>query len=324
MLKKNRLSNPARGMKTWRPLSPRRHAAVVRTVLRWYRQQGRTLPWRNITNPYRILVSEIMLQQTQVSRVLVKYPEFLRRFPSIRKLAAAWQKDVVIAWRGMGYNNRAVRLHRLAQEVVNKHNGVLPDTYETLAQLPGVGRYTANALLVSAFRRDVPIVDVNVRRVLSRIFWRMKSTLETRSEEEIWELAGRLLPSRNAYAWNQALMDLGAMVCTARTPRCDVCPAAALCASRKTARQARPSPTKREPAKDGIPNRIYRGRIIEALRRQNGQRRIGLDLLGRAIHPQYSPKHRPWLDSLMVGLEKDGLIRRSRIERWGKQRIALA
>jgi A/G-specific adenine glycosylase len=305
-----------------RGFSQRQRVALTRAILRWYRLRGRSLPWRNITNPYRILVSEIMLQQTQVSRVLVKYPEFLRRFASIRKLAAARQRDVVVAWSGMGYNNRAVRLHRLAQIVVNKHNGRVPGTYEDLVGLPGIGRYTANALLASAFQQNVPIVDVNVRRVLSRIFWR-RST-ETRSESEIWGLAGKLLPTRNVYGWNQALMDLGATVCTARSPRCDKCPVGPLCASRDTIKRSTMPSAKREPSKDGIPNRIYRGRIIDVLRKRNGQGWMRMHSLGRVMHPQFSSTHRRWLDSLIVGLERDGLVRRSRTGRWGDQRITLA
>ena len=132
---------------------------LARAILRWYSHNGRSLPWRDISDPYRILVSEIMLQQTYVSRVLTKYPEFLRRFPTIRKLAAGSQKDVVVAWQGMGYNNRAVRLYRLAKTIVQDYGGRFPQSYADLLALPGIGRYTANALLSSAFGSDVPIVD---------------------------------------------------------------------------------------------------------------------------------------------------------------------
>lgn len=304
---------------------------LVRTILRWYSRQGRTLPWRlptgqagNITNPYRILVSEVMLQQTQVSRVLVKYPEFLHRFPSIRKLATAKQREVVIAWRGMGYNNRAVRLHRLAKTVVLKYGGTLPPSFEELIALPGIGRYTAHALLASAFRKDVPIVDVNVRRLFSRVFWRMKTTADMRPVNEIWELAGELVPKQRAYDWNQALMDLGATICTARSPQCSACPVAALCSSRNAMKRVMPSPGKQEPMRDGIPHRIYRGRIIETLRQHHGRKRLRPDAVGRTIHPEYSTKHRRWLESLLTGLVKDGLIRRSTGRIWNEQRIRLA
>ena len=144
-------------------------------VLRWYRQNGRTLPWRGEQDPYRVLVSEVMLQQTQVSRVLEKYPLFLKQFPTLRALARAERSSVIRAWRGMGYNNRAVRLHLLAQTVVNSHGGVLPRTEEELTLLPGIGRYTARALLSSVFHIPVPVVDVNVHRFFSRLFWPMRT-----------------------------------------------------------------------------------------------------------------------------------------------------
>ena len=304
---------------------------LVRAILRWYSRQGRTLPWRlpagqagSITNPYHILVSEIMLQQTQVSRVLTKYPEFLHRFPSVKKLATAKQREVVIAWRGMGYNNRAVRLHQLAKTVVLKYGGTIPSSFEELITLPGIGRYTAHALLASAFRKDVPIVDVNVQRLFSRIFWRMKTTIDMRPVSEIWELAGELVPKQRAYDWNQALMDLGATICTARSPQCGTCPLAALCLSKSAMKRIMPSPRKQEPMRDGIPHRIYRGRIIETLRQHHGRKRLHPDAVGRTIHPEYSSKHRRWLESLLTGLVKDGLIRRSTGRIWNEQRIRLA
>jgi A/G-specific adenine glycosylase len=312
--------------------------ALTRRILRWYSKDGRVLPWRlpaarltdgqgragNITNPYRILVSEVMLQQTQVRRVLMKYPEFLRRFPTIRSLAAAKQRDVVVTWQGMGYNNRAVRLHRLANTLVQRYSGKFPQTYEELLALPGIGRYTANAILSSAFQKDVPIVDVNVQRLLSRVFWRMKTTNDMKPEKEIWTLAESLIPKGKSYNWNQALMDLGATVCTARDPLCESCPVAVMCASRRTMQRTNGSLRKREAMTDGIPNRIFRGRIIEALRHLRGRRQPTQDAIGRTIRPTYSVKHKKWIESLLAGLEKDGLIRRSGTRRWNERRVSLA
>lgn len=297
---------------------------LARAILRWYSHHGRPLPWRNISDPYRILVSEIMLQQTYVSRVLTKYPEFLRRFPSIRKLAAASQKDVVVAWQGMGYNNRAVRLYRLAKTIVQDYGGRFPQSYADLLALPGVGRYTANALLSSAFGSDVPIVDVNIRRVFSRIFWPMKTTASLRPQNEIWQLAGRLVPRGNAYMWNQALMDLGATICIARSPHCDRCPVARFCVSRKPMKTIAPGSEKRKSAAAAVPNRIYRGRIIEALRHTHRNRNVRTVAIGRAIHPNYDRHSRRWLESLLRGLERDGLIKRSGTGKWGERRISLA
>jgi A/G-specific adenine glycosylase len=248
---------------------------IVRTILRWYTRQGRSLPWRlsagqagNITNSYRILISEIMLQQTQVSRVLVKYPEFLKSFPTLRSLANAEQKDVVLAWRGMGYNNRAVRLHKLANVVVEQHRGRIPKTVDELLALPGVGRYTANAMLSSAFGAQRPVVDVNIRRVLSRLFWRMKSTIAMQPERVIWLLAEELLPNGNAYNWNQALMDFGATVCTARNPSCMTCPVSGLCCSVSSMKREVKAKPRNELSMDGLPNRFYRGRIYRTVARK--------------------------------------------------------
>lgn len=305
------------------PCSVRSRTALVRAILRWYSRNGRTLPWRNITDPYRILVSEVMLQQTQVSRVLMKYPEFLRRFPSVRKLAAAKQREVVIAWRGMGYNNRAVRLHRLAKTLMLKYGGTLPSSFEDLIALPGIGKYTAHALLVSVFRKNIPLVDVNVQRLFSRVFWRMMTTADMRPVNEIWELAGQLVPKQRAYDWNQALMDLGATICTARMPTCGVCPLGMLCSSNGAMKGTTPSLRKQEPMRDGIPNRLYRGRIIETLRQHPEGKKLPSDVVGRTIHPEYTTKHRRWLDSLLTALVKDGLIKRSGGRTWNEQRISL-
>lgn len=267
-----------------------------------------------------------MLQQTQVNRVLVKYPEFLRSFPTVRRLAKARQRDVVIAWRGMGYNNRAVRLHRLAQTVVTEYGGKFPSNFTSLISLHGIGRYTANAVLCSAFGRTVPVVDVNVRRFLSRLFWHMPSTSAMRPEVEIWTLAAMLLPKSGAYRWNQALMDFGATVCTARNPRCPDCPVRRACASHRAMTH---DPFKRlrlEPSLAGTPNRIYRGRIIEELRRIHRRqiRTVRAQVLGPRIHNAFTQRHSRWLRTLLQGLKKDGLIRIHGNGSLHTQRISLA
>ncbi len=298
---------------------------VVRAILLWYRRRGRKLPWRTISSErgaYHILISEIMLQQTQVSRVLLKYPKFLKVFPSLRTLARASQKDIVLAWRGMGYNNRAVRLHKFAKAVVEHHQGKIPATFDALIRLPGIGKYTANALLSSAFGKQLPIVDVNVRRVLSRIFWKMKSTAATRSEKEIWDRAGKMIPKGKAYDWNQALMDLGAMICTARNPMCSECPVARFCSSAFAMKRSVNVRSKREPSLGGVPNRIYRGRVVNHLR--NARTSVRLDVLGKEIHPAFSFKHESWLRQLLAGLTKDGLIRISGNGSPKTRRVSLA
>jgi A/G-specific adenine glycosylase len=280
-----------------------------RRILTWYRLHGRTLPWRGIRDPYRILLSEIMLQQTQVSRVLVKYPLFLKRFPTISALARARRSDVVRTWQGMGYNNRAVRLHTLAREVVASRGGRIPATEAALIALPGIGTYTARAVLCSAFGEPVSFVDVNIRRLFSRIFWKMPDTGRMMPEGTIREIAERILHRKRAYDWNQALMDIGATICTARTPLCGECPLAGLCASAGTMSLPAPAPKKPERSMHGIPHRIYRGRIIEHLRNSGVRRGVPLHAIGPQILPRFGTKHAAWLEQLLKDLERDGPVR---------------
>lgn len=214
------------------PRLPANANRFKRRLLAWYRSVARDLPWRATRDPYRIVVSEFMLQQTQVSRVLEYYPRFLARFPTLATLAAAPPRAVREAWDGLGYYRRADNLRRLARTVVDDHAGIIPDDPATLESLPGVGRYTAGAVATFAYERRAPAVDTNVARVLTRVF-RLRGPDGARRERRLWSLAERLLPHRPATAWqfNQALMDLGATICVARTPRCDGCPVAAACRS---------------------------------------------------------------------------------------------
>jgi A/G-specific adenine glycosylase len=199
-----------------------------RRLLRWFRQHGRDLPWRRTRDPYRITVSEFMLQQTQVSRVEEYYGRFLEQYPSIEALAAAPAAMVRESWEGLGYYRRAANLHRLAQEVVRDYGGVIPDDPEVLRRLPGIGRYTAGAVATFAYERAAPAVDTNVARVIRRAFHPRRAT-----ERLLWETAGALVPKRGKTAWafNQAIMELGALVCTARVARCGECPVRAACAT---------------------------------------------------------------------------------------------
>jgi A/G-specific adenine glycosylase len=205
--------------------------------LTWYRKQSRDLPWRTTQDPYRILVSEFMLQQTQVSRVVQFYPRFLARYPTLQSLSRAAPTAVRESWEGLGYYRRAENLHRLAQIVVQQHAGSIPADRETLAQLPGVGPYTAGAIASFAFQRREAAVDTNVSRVLSRFFLkdgkREKGSGKNQAgnSKTIWALARALLPSNGRTVWefNQALMDLGATICIARKPRCSICPVQRTC-----------------------------------------------------------------------------------------------
>src|SRR3972149_2283384 len=187
----------------------RRRTKLKRVFLRWYAERGRSLPWRATQDPYRILVSEVMLQQTQVSRVFHKYGEFLERFPTLGSLARARTSSVIRAWSGLGYNARALRLQKIAQLVVRKFDGKIPSDPDVLLTLPGVGRYTANAVACFGFDRNVPVVDTNIHRVVSRVFSRSRSAGEMISERSAWRLAKNLLPHGSSRDWTHALMDLG-------------------------------------------------------------------------------------------------------------------
>jgi len=208
-----------------------------RALLRWFRANGRDLPWRATRDPYRVLVSEFMLQQTQVGRVVDYYDRFLARFTTLADLARARPRAVRDAWEGLGYYRRAENLHRLARTVVRDHDGRIPDEPEALRTLPGVGRYTAGAVATFAFERRAAAVDTNVARVLGRVFRNGRRL----SDHRLWDLAERILPRSRRTAWefNQALMDLGATICTARRPRCATCPVRGACrtVARTAARQ---------------------------------------------------------------------------------------
>ncbi len=197
--------------------------------MRWYRANGRDLPWRRTRDPYAILVSEFMLQQTQVATVLPYYNEWLRRFPDFSGLVRARESSVLHGWQGLGYYTRARNLHALARIVSRKHGGELPGKIDDLRALPGIGRYTANAVATFAFDQSVPLVEANTARVVARLFDVRDPIDATRGREIIWRHAAGLLPARGAASHNSALMDLGALVCTPRTPKCGICPVREFC-----------------------------------------------------------------------------------------------
>ena len=204
-------------------------------VVHWQRAQGRHhLPWQNTRDPYRVWLSEIMLQQTQVTTVLDYYPRFLARFPNIAALASAGLDDVLALWSGLGYYSRARNLHRCAQLVATDHGGNFPDSAQVLQTLPGIGRSTAAAIAAFCHGQRVAILDANVKRVLTRHLGFAADLSAARSERELWDLATQRLPTtqRDMPAYTQGLMDLGATVCTPRAPQCKTCPVAADCQAR--------------------------------------------------------------------------------------------
>jgi A/G-specific adenine glycosylase len=208
---------------------PRTRHLFRRKLLSWYRANGRSLPWRTTDDPYHILVSEVMLQQTQVDRVLPKYHEWLGKYPSFEALAAADIEDVSQTWRPLGYNIRPRRLHAIARESVERFGGRLPSDHETLLSFKGIGAYTSGAIRSFAFRQRAAILDTNVARVLFRVFVAEGDPKAHAMKKHLWTLSEALVPYKHVFDFNQGLMDLGATVCAPRTPRCDDCPMRAFC-----------------------------------------------------------------------------------------------
>lgn len=211
------------------PASSTDAAVFRRRLINWFRRHGRDLPWRRTRDPYRVLVSEFMLQQTQVARVQQYYDRFLNAYPNINALASASSAMVRESWEGLGYYRRAANLHRLAQTVVREHGGIIPSELTALRRLPGVGRYTAGAVASFAYERSAPAVDTNVARVLRRAFH--PRTRPDVAERRVWTTAELIVPKQGKRAWafNQAIMELGALMCTAREARCHVCPVRRVC-----------------------------------------------------------------------------------------------
>ncbi|MDD4356255.1 MAG: A/G-specific adenine glycosylase [Smithellaceae bacterium] len=200
-----------------------------RKLLAWYKHHQRSLPWRKTNDPYRIWISEIMLQQTQVNTVIPYYQRFIKSFPDVRTLAAATLQDVLKAWENMGYYSRARNIHAASRIIVNQWGGRIPDKFEEIKTIPGIGEYTAGAILSIAYRQCVPAVDGNVRRIMSRLFAIHKPVDDPREQKNLRDLAALLVPAKHPGEFNQGLMDLGATVCRAKNPDCSRCPLTGLC-----------------------------------------------------------------------------------------------
>jgi A/G-specific adenine glycosylase len=285
------------------------HGRIRDGLLGWFKENARELPWRRTRDPYAILVSEVMLQQTQVDRVLPYYSRFLERFPTVEDLAAAPTSDVIRIWSGLGYNRRAVNLQRAARAVVDEFGGSFPEDPAELKKLPGIGAYTAGAIAAFAHEQDVAFLDTNMRRVISRVIFGSESARES----DAIEAANALLPTGQGWTWNQALIEFGALQCTARRPGCIICPLRAECAAyptmqvalqRKSSRSTR---AKTEPFESTT--RFYRGRIVEALRALPEDEPEGIPLpeLGLRVREGFKTENLPWLRELVDGLQRDGL-----------------
>ena len=284
-------------------------SAFQNGLLAWWAANRRDLPWRHTRDPYRILISEVMLQQTQVDRVIPYYHRWLERFPAVQALAEAPTADVIQLWAGLGYNRRAVNLQRTAQAVVER-GGTFPADAETLRSLPGIGPYTAGAIACFAFEQDVAFIDTNMRRVLHRVFLGPELPAPLANDREITRLAAEALPEGRGWDWNQSLIEFGALHCTARKPLCVVCPMQQVCAAYPAiqsliVQQPRGAKSKKEgPFKES--NRYFRGRVVDALR---DRREIGITVaeLGPMVRPAFAEADVPWLLDIVQGLERDGL-----------------
>ena len=261
------------------PKSEIRNQKLLRRPLTaWFRKAARDLPWRRTRDPYAILVSEIMLQQTQVATVIPFYKRWLARFPDFASLADAEESDVLSVWQGLGYYSRARNLHRAAKTVVEKHDGQMPRDPTLIRALPGIGRYTAGAVASFAFDLPEPLVDANVARVLARLLDLQQPVDSTAGQRALWETAIALVPEKGARTFNSALMELGALLCTPRTPQCLVCPILSHCAAfaNGTAEQIpRKKPRRKQVALfEPCAWTVSRGRIL--LEQQTGKRWRGL------------------------------------------------
>lgn len=289
-------------------------------LLQWFANHARDLPWRRTRDPYAIMVAEVMLQQTQVDRVIPKYQAFLATFPTIEALAVAPTADVIRLWAGLGYNRRAVNLQRAAQVIVAQHGGKVPDSVAALRTLPGIGPYTAGAIACFAFERDVAFLDTNIRRVVRRLCVG-PDHLAAVADSALLAHAEALIPPGQGWAWNQAIMELGALICTAASPACWRCPlrqycrayAAAVAADTALAETMATPALKRvaepRPAEPFVGSRRwYRGRIIAALRALPAGTALPLSELGRQVRSDFAADHEQWLLQLVRDLARDGLL----------------
>ncbi len=303
--------------------------AFVDEIWSWYARHKRELPWRDLQieddtqRAYMILVSEVMLQQTQVPRVKIIFRQFLEKFPDINALSAASNKDVIVAWKGMGYNSRALRLRDAAIIVRDRFNGVFPQELDELLSIKGIGAYTAAAIRNFAFGIPTPCIDTNIRRILHRTFvgperedgtWEVGDKDLSKIAEEILEKA---LLQGSAADWHAALMDFGSIVCTKRSPKWSICPLTAkgimLTTEKNFISPIRAKQKLSESKEPGriisgrfVPNRIIRGKIVDALREHPDG--LKPELIGRTVAPDWAKEHRPWLNNLIKKLIQDQML----------------
>ncbi|HEY3991456.1 MAG TPA: A/G-specific adenine glycosylase [Ktedonobacteraceae bacterium] len=303
--------------------APEHIARVHLALLSWYASAKRDLPWRATNDPYAILVSEIMLQQTQVERVLPKYQQFLEAFPTLLDLANAPTAEIISAWVPLGYNRRAVSLQTIARQVIAEYGGQLPETTTELLKLKGIGRYTAGAIACFAYHKQVATVDTNIYRVLHRVFLGLEHPEPRLSTDAMFVFAARVLPPEQAYDWNQALMDMGATICISANPQCVRCPLQECCAAYQEMSQHSLFPSGavlRELRKVAekkttyvtqpftSSNRYFRGRTVAHLRTLSSDETLPLSKLGPVLKTDFQTEDLPWLEKIVAGLQRDGLV----------------
>lgn len=288
----------ARRRKTGTFRTQARHAELQRAVLAWYARSGRSFPWRTNRTPYRVIVAELMLQQTQADRVVAYFQRFLTRFPSFASLARASRGDVLTLWSGLGYNRRAIYLHEMAKVVTDRFHGRFPRDLDTIQSLPGIGPYTARAVIAFSFNEPTHASDVNIDRIVGRV-----SAKDTRGSEAFEKVFGAITHSADLH---DAMMDIGATICTARMARCDACPLQAHC---RSAGRVQIAPKAKRTSKGSLsaatPRRLVRGAIVRHLVEQQRATQQELERVAVAVFPELSPAE---VEDALTSLVREQLV----------------
>ena len=287
-------------------------AAIIDAAVAWFAKHGRDLPWRRTRDPWAILVSEVMLQQLRVARTTPFYERFIARFPTPASLAGATLGEALRVWGDLGRYRAAAALHRTAGILVAGHDGRVPTAVDELLALPGIGPYTAGAIACFAHEQPVAFLDTNAKRVLHRVFVGVDVPRPTVRPSELRDLADRLVPSKGAWAWNQSLIEVGALCCKARSVDCGVCPLSRWCVARPEIAAELAMLPRREAATRYVgTNRQHRGQVLRVLREADDVV-VSVDDVGRRLRPGYDASDRPWIDAVVTSLVADGLVRRER------------
>lgn len=281
---------------------------VQRTLLEWYARDARSFPWRYVNpEPYHVLISEYMLQQTQTQRIAERFPVFIEQYPNVQVLSETTKQEIIMAWQGLGYNNRALRLRECAITIVEKFGGIIPDAYDELISLPGIGPYTASAIMAFAHGKDMAIIDVNIFRIYARLMG--ISDPADAKKSVIASFADQAYPRGKASEWHQALMDVGARWCKANHALCNECPLHMHCKSAFQVNMQTKKKNRKEPSHRDVPNRIWRGRTIECLRNRPLYAESKELLLSAIIEHPVNEQDIHWFDqTILPALVKDSLI----------------